>query len=438
MAEEIDNDLGNDSPLEGADEIYSGIDEVLGMESGGGAEQQGGRPAEQQRSDQQPQEGDGDDLLGELSSGEEKPRGEDGKFVAKETKGQGTGSKEQGKEQQQAAGEDKDKDKDKEKEKEKGAATDKQYPETIKSPKARHEFDTLRQQRDDAYRKAEGAELRLRNLEKQFTDLQSKSGTAAPEVKVLQQKIEGLEKDRDELERIVSFKAVEETKAFREGVSKPQEEAMDVLRQVAETYSLDAGNLDAVLGVANRFKRLEMLGDLTEGLPERASFVKAELQQAVDKWVGAAAKEDELRANAKGNREYAEQERQQSEATGALERQKAFRAAEKEVLTQLGEKLPELSGAEDVWKEIMEKSGKVADFDKMPAKAKAFANVASYAVKPLITLLRAAKAELASTKEALAARAKALPGAGGGRESSTREEGAGDGKSFFEVLDEQL
>lgn len=426
MADELDSDLGNEQILEGAEELYSGIDEVLGM----GAETQGAKGseqgAEQQSGGASEQQGEtGTDALDDLTKDGDpnRPRGEDGKFlpVKKDAPPEKAAATEK-----PAAEAAKDK------------PAEKTYPETIKSEKARHEFDNLRKLRDDEARRAESAEIKFRNLEKQFNDLQSKSGTASPEVKVLQQEVDKLKTERDELERVVSFKAVEETKAFKEEVTAKQDEAMSVLSQVVETYGLDGAQLDAALKERNRFKRLEMLGDLTEKLPERAAFVKGELQAAVDKWVAADAKSQELYANAKGNREFAEQERAQTEAQGSLERQKAFRAAEKEVVAGLSEKLPELAGDEATWKEILEKAGKVADFDKMPAKAKAFANLSSYMVKPLITKVRVLEGELQKMKDTMAARARALPGAGSGRESSPRDEAADGDKSLLDVLDETM
>lgn len=391
MADEAE-DLGSEHIIEGGEEIMSAIDGLFEQ-----------KPAQEhvQTETVQQETTQTDEHEGETADQQaERARNEKGQFT---------------KEQQEEKAR-----------QEKAAQTqttegEKQYPAEIKSQKARDHFDALTKVKDEAVRKASALEAKVKQFETQIAELQSKSGTAAPEVKVLQEENAKLKAELDEREKIISFKAVEETKAFRESVTEPQREALDVLNQVAVTYKIEGRKLDEVLAEPNKFKRLEMLGDLTEELPERSSFVKGELKDAVEKYVAAEAKSKQLYANAKGNREFAEQERTQAEAKAALERQSQYQQANKEVETIMKEKYPEIAGDEALWSEITGKAFKVADFDKLPAKAKAFANLTSWGFLKVMDKLRAETEAHKKTKEVLASRNGSSPSPTGGRATTSKQ-----------------
>lgn len=396
---DIDEDLGNDAPLEGGGEIMTGIDEVL---AGGGSmakdategAQEGTNTSTQDQAQQQ------DDALSQETpeQKQERERNEKGQFTAKQ--------KEEA--DQKAAAE-------------QAQQKGKEYPAEIKGEKARHHFDALREKADNEKRRADGLDIKFKDLQRQFEEVQAKSGTVAPEVKLLQQENAELKSQLEDREKVISYKAVELSKPFQEGVTKPQAEALDILNQVTATYKLDARKLDEILQEPNKFQRLEMLGDLTAELPERSAFVKDELKQAVEKYVGAESVAKSLYDKAKGNREFAEREQQQSEAKAALERLEQYKKANTEVDTILKEKFPEIAGDEATWKGITEKAFKIADFDKMPPKAKSFANMASWMIGPVMEKLRAEKAAHEATKAIMAKRNGASLSPTQGRDSTTRK-----------------
>lgn len=398
-----DEDLSNDSVLEGGDEIMTGIDEVLSSggsmakdavdtSKGADAAQQDQTQQQDDTSQQQQQDETADQKL-------ERERNERGQFTAKQ--------KEEA--DQKAAAEQ--------------AQQGKEYPTEIKGATARKHFDVVRGERDAEKRRADSLNIQLKDIQRQLEDVKSKSGTAAPEVKVLQEENANLKAQLEDREKVISYKAVELSKPFQEQVTQPQKDALEILNQVAETYKLDGRQLDAVLQEPNKFKRLEMLGDLTAELPERSAFVKDELKQAVEKYVQAEGVAKSLYDKAKGNREFAEREQQQAEAKAALERQQQYQKANTEVDSILKEKFPEIAGDEGVWKGITEKAFKIADFDKMPAKSKAFANFASWMVQPLMEKYRAEKAAHEETKAIMAKRNGTNLSPTQGRDSTVRKGG---------------
>lgn len=387
MADEAtDEDQGNEHVLEGSQDIMGAIDEVLST-GASMAKDATDKPAAPDQTQQQTEDQETPEQTAQRA------RDEQGRFA-----------KEQKEAADKAAAEAKTPD-----------AADKQYPAEIKSPKAREHFDALSKTKQDAVRRAESAEAKVKQAETRIQELESKSGTAAPEVKVLQQENAKLKAELDERERIISFKAVEETRAFKEGVTTPQKEALDEINEAATTYKIQGSKIDEILAEPNKFKRREMLADLTEELPERSKFVVDDLRANIEKYVAAEGKARELLNNAKGNREFADQERQQTEAKAALERQQAYQSANKEVDGILKEKFPEIAGDEEAWKGITEKAFKVADFDRMPAKAKAFANLASWMVMPLMEKHRAVAKELADLKDVMAKRNGSNLNPAGGR-----------------------
>lgn len=409
MADEADEDLGNEHILEGGEEIFSAIDSVLSTGASMAPDAKD-KPAPVEKT----QETQQDDTIAEATETAEQKAER-----ARNDKGQFT------KEQQEAA--------DKAKA-EQAKGDQKTYPDEIKSVKAREHFDALKKVKEESERKASSLEAKVKQYESKIQELESRSGTAAPEVKVLQQEITKLKADLEEREKVLSWKAVEETVGFREGVTAPQKQALDLINKAASTYQLDGRKLDEVLAEPNEFKRAEMLGDIMEGMSERSAPIKTKIIDAVEKYVAAEEKAKEIFANSKGSREYAEQEKIQLEAKAALERQGAYQNANKEVETILKEKFPELTGDEAKWSEIRDRAFKVADFDRMPAKAKAFANMSSWMVMPLMEKYREATKELASLKDVMAKRNGTTLNPAGGRgavaSKPDNDEDAGQGDAL--------
>lgn len=386
-------DTGNQHLIEGGEDIMSAIDSVFE------ATPSTSPPDTQRQATTDDQQQDRQQATETPEQTAQRTRDEQGRFQKEQQAAKDKAAADASKTQQQATATNKDTD----------------YPAEIKSPKAREHFDTVKRAKEEATRRAESAETKLKQYETRIQELESKSGTAAPEVKVLQTKVQELEAQLEERERVLSFKAVEETKAFKEGVTEPQKAALGEIHEAVTTYKLDARELDKILQEPSKYKRREMLEDLTADLPERSQFVKEDLRANVEKYVAAEAKASELFNNAKGNREYADQERQQTEAKAALERQQQYQAANKEVDGIMKEKYPEIAGNEEEWRAITEKAFKVADFDRMPPKAKAFANLASWGFLKAMEKLRAETTAHQKTKEIMAKRNGSTPNPTGGR-----------------------
>lgn len=401
MADETDfSEQGNEHILEGAQDVMAGIDEVLGVSEGGGETAAPETSQGQQESTQ---------------SAEDRNRDERGQFTA-------TGKQEQEAEKAKA-------EKPAQEQQEqpaKGAteaAGEKKYPAEIKSPKAREHFDALSRVKEEAVRRADAAEAKIKAMEAKLGELEQHSGVQAPEVKVLQRQLADVQAKLEERERILSFKAVEATDSFREKVTQPQTDALAEINDIAATYKLDGRKLDEILAEPSKFKRREMLEDLTAELPERSQFAKGDLRDSVEKWCAAESESKKLYEQAKGNRDYAEQETRQKEAQAALDRQKEYKKGETEVLESLKDKLPELMGDETLWKSIQEKYQKVVDFDRLSPKQKAGMNILSYMVMPALEKYRAEVAAHQQTKDILAKRTSSLPGGGGSGRSAPKPNG---------------
>jgi hypothetical protein len=405
---DIDQGLDMEDTLEGGNEIMSGIDEVLGSEVG---TQDGKLPIEQEEpTEQGSQQGD----AGAVADTAQKD------------------------EQQQQ----KKEDPSPEQQKQDGAKKD--YPETIKSTKARHDFDQLRADRDKERERANGLDRRLKEIEGKLTAAQSKSGVNSPEVAALEKQIKDLNSRIEEQDRIISFKAVEETPDFKEKVTVPKKEANDDLDQLIETYKLDSTAVDRALFEPNKFRRGDMLDTIMEQMPEGKTTARAALKEAVDRWIAADKVEKEIRANAKGNQELADTRKREEEAASAIQRKREWDTETGKVEQILREKLPELfENDEKIWKSVLQNHNAVKDFDKLPARAKAFANMSSHAVMPLMRALREERMARQKAEKALADQAKAQPGAGSGRgtsSSASRQEDDIDeeGGGFMEHLGSQL
>jgi regulator of replication initiation timing len=392
MADEAE-DLGSEHIIEGGEEIMSAIDGLFAE-----------KPAQEQvQTEVQTQEVQTETQVEGETADQQAER-------ARNEKGQFTKEQQEEKERQEKAAQTQT------------TEGEKQYPAEIKSQKARDHFDALTKVKDEAVRKASSLEAKVKQFESQIAELQSKSGTASPEVKVLQQENAKLKADLEEREKILSFKAVEETTPYKEGVSIPQSEAAADMDAMAAQYQLDIGAINKVLAEPNKYKRNEMLADLTQDLPERSRLgVHADLKESVDKWLKAEQTRGKIYDQAKGNREFAEQERTQSEAKAALARQQEYQKANQEVDAIMKDKYPELAGDEALWGEITGKAFKVADFDKLPAKAKAFANVASWAFLKAMDKLRAETEAHKKTKEVMAARNGSSPSPTGGRATTSKQ-----------------
>lgn len=392
MADEAtDEDQGNEHVLEGSQDIMGAIDEVLST-GASMAKDATDKPA---APDQTQQQTEGEETPEQTA---QRTRDEQGRFAKEQKEAADKAAAEAGKTPDATA--------DK----------DKQYPAEIKSPKAREHFDALSKTKQDAVRRAESAEAKVKQHETRIQELESKSGTAAPEVKVLQEENAKLKAELDERERILSFKAVEETKAFKEGVTTPQKEALAEINSAAKLYKLDGHKLDEILAEPDKYRRRELYADMAEEMSDRAKAVLGDdLKANIEKYVAAEGKAREIFANSKGNKDLHEYEQQQTEARAALERQQAYREGNKHADDTMRKNYPELSGNEELWKGITEKAFKVDDFDRMPAKAKAFANLASWAFLDAMKGWRADKKELADLKEVMAKRNGSNLNPAGGR-----------------------
>lgn len=292
-------------------------------------------------------------------------------------------------------------------------ATTRKFPDAIKSEKARDHFLALEKSRDEASKRADSEASRAKMLEAKVQELESKSGVAAPEVKVLQGQLQELQAKLEKQDKIIAITNLEKSAKFEEGVTIPQNEAVEELRGIARSFKLEGGDLDRILWEPDKYERSRMINKLTDDLDDPvAEEVKNDIKAAVAKHVKAEGVRAQLYENHKGSAEFYEQEKQQEEAKAALKRQEDFKKADAEVTKLVKEKFPELVEDETRWNDLAKKISGVTDFDKLPPKAKAYANFTSFWHKPLVEELRETKKKLAEKESILAARTKAMPGRG--------------------------
>jgi hypothetical protein len=296
---------------------------------------------------------------------------------------------------------------------------DKDYPAEIKGEKARKHFDTLKSQKDEAVKRATDLDARLKTLEQENQKLKTTGGINAPEVQALNKEVADLKKQIEEKDKVLAYKAVEELPAFIEGVKQPIQKAENIITQLVSHYDLNESLIDKAIQEPNEFKRDELLRQVMQEVPMDHATARTKLSDAVTSYVDAIAKERELRENAKGNRDLVERETKESEVKKNIERLRSYEEASKGVEATLRDKVPELfekddAGTEGIWSKIQAEAGKVKDFDAMHPRGKMFANVASHAFVPMVTMIRDLKGKLAESEKAYKDLQGSLPGAGAG------------------------
>lgn len=309
------------------------------------------------------------------------------------------------------------------------------YPAEIKSVQARKHFDALKESKEEAIRKASAAESRAAKLEAEVKQLKATGGTSSPEFQALQKQVSTLEKQLEEKEGIISWKAVEDRTDFKENVFKPKKEADTEINQLIEQYKINGALVDRAIAEPNKFRRLDLLEEAAniDDLPEaKRALIVQELKSNVEKWLKADQEEQTIRANAKGNRELVESQQREEEAKKNIARVRDFEKATTDVEQILRKATPELfepdgEVEEKMWKEIQSNAAKIKDLDKLPAKAKVFNNFAANAYQPLVNLTRSLKAKISELEKTLAEREAGLPGAGGGLAPRKKSGGNGDG-----------
>lgn len=309
---------------------------------------------------------------------------------------------------------------------------DKDYPEAIKGQKAREHFDTLKAQKDDAVKKFTELDTKHKALEQEVQKLRATSGINGPEVQALNKEVADLKKQLEEKEKILAYKAVEDSTPFIDGVKKPIQEAENTISQLVSHYQLNESMIDKAIAEPNKFKRNQILREVMQEVPTDDAVARTELSNAVTAYQGAIATERQLRENAKGNRDLVERETKEAEGKKNVERLRSYEEATKGVEETLRQRVPELfqkddKGTESIWSAIQAEASKVKDFDAQPARSKMFAHVAANSFIPLVKMTRDLKAKLEESEKALKDLQSTLPGAGSGSSpSGDYNRGGGD------------
>lgn len=389
-AELSDTDIN--APLEGTDELFSGIDEV--MASDNGADTANRLPIEEEDSTTK------EEPLKQEPSKKEEP------------------AKEEPKKEEQAKKE--------------------EYPAEIKSTKAREHFDIVKKDRDKEARRADAAEAKNREFEARLKEVESRSGVHSPEVSTLEKQVKDLQARLEDREKIIALKAVEETDDFRTNVKIPRDEANRDIDEVIDAYGLSGAAVDAALAEPNKFKRLEALEKIFSANEERPvpQSIRQEFIAATNKLLATSLKEKEIRDNAKGNQDLAETRTKEEQAKKDLQRKREWENSTKEVEEIFRAKLPEVVENEEAWKKIVEGHTATKDFDKLPTKAKNYASFTSHAFMPVVKMLRSTREELKAAQKALEAKAKATPGAGSGRGTTTTTKDDDEEPGMMQAIDE--
>lgn len=284
-----------------------------------------------------------------------------------------------------------------------------EYPPTVVSKKARENWDSMK-----AAHKAElGKERSQREaLEKRVKELEANVGVKSPEVSVLTKERDDYKTKWEEAQKELALDHIEKTDEFKNLVVIPGREAEEFLATMVQHYELDRTALNAALDEPNEIKRSEALSDIAENI--RGRYNQDKFHRMADQLLAAHLKEDELRENAKGTKEFADTKRAEEEAAKRLKDKQEYDSTLDRVIEKAGAKLTDIG---DSWEKVVG-FAKSENFDEMPPQNKAFAVVASHALAPLLSKLRSVQKELAEAKSVQKARAAASPAAASGASSS--------------------
>lgn len=284
-----------------------------------------------------------------------------------------------------------------------------EYPPTVVSKKARENWDSMK-----AAHKAELSKERSQRetLEKRVKELEATGGVKSPEVSVLSKERDEWKAKFEAAEKELALDHVEKTDEYQNLVAKPGAEAEDFINTMIQTYDLDRSAINAALDEPNKIKRNEAISDIAENI--RGRYNQDEFHRMTEQLIAAHKKEDELRENAKGTKEFADAKRQEEEAAKRLKAKEEYDSTLERVIEKAGSKLADI---QDSWEKVTG-FAKSENFDEMPTQNKAFAVLASHALAPLLSKLRSAQKELAELKSVQKARSAANATAGTGTSSA--------------------
>lgn len=284
-----------------------------------------------------------------------------------------------------------------------------EYPPTVVSKKARENWDSMK-----AAHKAELSKERSQRetLEKRVKELEASGGLKSPEVSVLSKERDEWKAKFEAAEKELALDHVEKTEEYQNLVAKPGAEAEDFINSMIQAYDLDRSAINAALDETNKIKRNEAISDIAENI--RGRYNQDEFHRMTEQLIAAHKKEDELRENAKGTKEFADTKRQEEEAAKRLKFKEEYDSALDRVIEKAGAKLTDI---QDSWEKVTG-FAKSENFDEMPTQNKAFAVLASHALAPLLSKLRSVQKELSELKSVQKARASASATAGTGVSSA--------------------
>lgn len=296
----------------------------------------------------------------------------------------------------------------------------KEYPPEIRSIKAREHFDALKTSKKAAEKRAQEFESRIKELE-------SKAGVNAPEVSVLQKKLEAAETKIEEMNKEVGAVNIERTDEFK-AIRSRQGAAVNTLKSLEKVYELSSLDISKLLDEPDEFKRNELASDIAEGIRGRANQDK--FYAAINEVIATTLEEADLYENHAGSVEFAKKKQDEEQAEKTLHEIQQYKKEATKVLDILKAKAPKLHENQEVWSKIVDSVEKTT-FENMEPWEKGMAIVTSQAISPLIQMMHDLQKENDKLKSTISSRASATPGAGPGTIS---QPSATDGKSFVDGM----
>ena len=238
-----------------------------------------------------------------------------------------------------------------------------------------------------------------------------------------------------EYEQALAVAKLESHPTYKREVEGPMTELVQSAESIAERYGIDVDELVDVLGYNDRDKQDETLDRILQGVKERDKLAVYALAEQVPL---IAARRDELQANAQAAlAELAELENQQNQQTLA-QRLEERRAAAKDVQRKLVEKVPFLTGLENLNLDQLSGTAANTDFDVLSAHHKVYAKMAGDMLPTLAREYVALRSELEDALDELESYKKTEPGTGAGPAATSSTSANTKSGGFLDAINAAL
>lgn len=295
------------------------------------------------------------------------------------------------------------------------------------TPKAARRFKQLKEERKVLRTEVDDLRQKTKEYESKIQEL---SGAIDSE------DIETMREQLAEYEQQKMYTDLENTSAYKEAVTNPLLSLLEKAEQVADHYDIDADALVDVISMEEGEQQEEALGDILDGVSDRD---KAKVYRIIEDITPILSYREELINNlekAYNEAQYLEEQKQKEQsAQKAQERQ----VITKNVVNRVREKVPFLSGFENVdFDSLTEKAAEKDPAVIHPVDA-AYNSVAAQLLPTVIKEYSALQAEIDALTDRLAEYEDAEPGTSGSTPDSARmAKPAGGDLSFEDAISRRL